>query len=52
MANADVDIICDKEIDEANKAMRKVRKKIIDEDGVITWEFCGGVSRAQDIDVL
>ena len=51
-AAVDIDTMWNNEIAEFKKAMRKVRRKIIGEDGTITWEFYGGVSRVQDIDVL
>ena len=41
--DANIDIIWNKEIDEFKKAMRKVRRKITQDDGEITWEFYGGV---------
>jgi len=49
---AEIDRIWSDEIIEFKKAMRKVRRKITDDHGNITWEFHGGVARVQDIDVL
>jgi hypothetical protein len=51
-AAVDMDKVWSNEIAEFKKAMRKIRRKITDDDGNISWEFFGGVSRVQDIDVL
>ena len=40
-AAVDIDTMWINEIAEFKKARRKVKKKIIGEDGTITWEFYG-----------
>ena len=50
-AAVDMDKVWSNEIAEYKKAMRKIKRKITGDDGNISWEFFGGVSRVQDIDV-